>query len=95
MKLFFSFGRSSLRNNLQDAINNFVDKILVQYGQEKNEHIVTIKFKLPLVKDKIDHKDPDDKGKGYSIKKGKEKLVGSVIPTPRGKKVPSYQTILL
>lgn len=59
---------------------------MVQYDQEKNEHIVTIKFKLPLVKDKIDYKDPDDKGKGYSIKKGKEKLVGSVIPTPRGKK---------
>lgn len=59
---------------------------MVQYDQEKNEHIVTIKFKLPVVKDKIDYKDPDDKGKGYSIKKGKEKLVGSVIPTPRGKK---------
>ena len=43
-------------------------------------------MQLPLVKDKIDYKDPDDKGKGYSIEKGKEKLVGSVIPTPRGKK---------
>ena len=72
------------KEELQDPINNFVDKILVQYDQDKNEHIVTIKFKLPLVKDKIDYKDPDDKGKGYSIKKGKEKLVESVIPTPRG-----------
>ena len=62
------------KEELQDALNKFVDKVLVRYDQEKNEHIVTIKFKLPLVKDKLKYKDPDDKGKGYSVKKGKKDL---------------------
>ena len=66
------------KEELQDALNKFVDKVLVRYDQEKNEHIVTIKFKLPLVKDKIDYKDPDDKSKGYSVKKGNMDLEGKL-----------------
>ena len=33
-----------------------------------------IKFKLPLVNDKIKYKDPKDKGKGYQVSKGKDEV---------------------
>ena len=71
------------KEELQDALNKFVDSVLVRFDQEKNEHIVTIKFKLPLVKDKLDYKDPDDKGQGYKVGKGKEELKGN-LPISKG-----------
>ena len=80
------------KEELQDALNKFVDKVLVGYDQEKNEHIVTIKFKLPLVKDKIDYKDPDDKSKGYSVKKGNMDLEGKLPSVKKGR--PSKNTHL-
>jgi len=51
---------------------------LVRFDHEKNGHIVNIKFKLPLVKDNIKYKNPDDKGKYYTIRKGKEELQGNL-----------------
>ena len=63
-----------------------------RYDQEKNEHIVTIKFKLPLVKDKIDYKDPDDKSKGYSVKKGNMDLEEKPPQVKKGR--PSKNTPL-
>ena len=42
------------KEELQDAINKFVDKILVSWDEEKKEHSINIKFKLPLVDDKFD-----------------------------------------
>ena len=58
---------------MRDAFNQFVDKITVRFDQQKTEHIVTIKFKLRLVDDNLDHKDPDDKSKGYKVGKGNER----------------------
>ena len=63
---------------LQDAIDQFVDKINICFDPDKNEHLITIKFKLPLVKDSLKYKDPDDKSKGYRAKKGKEELSGNI-----------------
>ena len=50
---------------------------------KENEHIINIKFKHPLVKYKIKYKDPDDKGKGYSVRKGKEELQGKISAEKR------------
>ena len=68
---------------LRRILNKFVEKIIVRFDHDKNEHIVNIKFKLPLVKDKFNWKDPDNKGKGYSIRKGKSELE-SKIPIQKG-----------
>jgi DNA invertase Pin-like site-specific DNA recombinase/DNA-binding transcriptional MerR regulator len=62
------------KEELQDALNNFVDKVTIRYDHEKSEHIVSIKFKLPLVNDKIKYKDLKDKGKGYQVSKGKDEV---------------------
>ena len=70
------------KEELQDAINQFVDRINIGFDQEKNEHLITIKFKLPLVKGSLDYKDPDDKSKGYKVKEGKEELKGN-LPIPK------------
>ena len=61
------------------------------------EHLITIKFKLPLVKDSPDYKDPDDKSKGYSVKKGNMDLEGKLPSVKKGRpsKIPTYTIIRL
>ena len=66
------------KEEMQDALNKFVEKILVRFDVGKNEHIITIKFKLPVVDDGIKYNDPDDKSKGYKVKVGKDKLEGAI-----------------
>ena len=60
-----------------------MDKVTIRYDHEKSEHIVSIKFKLPLVNDKIKYKDPKDKGKGYRVSKGKDEIEQN-IPIVKG-----------
>ena len=57
----------------------------MKFDKEKNEHIITIRFKLPLVDDKIDYNDPNNKKKGYKVIKGDTDLQGIVTPVKRGK----------
>ena len=71
------------KEEMQDALNKFVERILVRFDVGKNEHIITIKFKLPLVNDSIKYNDPDDKSAGYKVKTGKDKLEGN-LPVPKG-----------
>ena len=80
------------KEELQDAINRFVDKITVRFDHEKTEHIVTIKFKLPLVDDNFHYKDPDNKSKGYSVTKGNMDLEGKLPSVKKGR--PSKNTHL-
>ena len=80
------------KEELQYALNQFVDKINVTFDSDKNEHIISIKFKLPLVKDKFQYKDPTNKRKGYSIKKGKEEIKGK-IPFQKGGRPPKNASL--
>ena len=66
-------------------MNKFVDGILVRFDVEKNEHIITINFKLPLVDDSIKYNDPDDKGKDYRVKDGGEESKGNLPIQKRGR----------
>ena len=68
---------------LQDALNKFVERILVRFDEDKNSDIITIKLKLLLVNDAIKYDDPNDKGKGYKVKVGKDKLERN-LPVPKG-----------
>jgi len=78
------------KEEMQDALNKFVEKILVRFDVSKNEHIITIKFKLPLVNDAIKYNEPEDKGKGYKVKVGKDILTENLAPTPRGRSAPLH-----
>ena len=40
--------------------------------------MITIRFKLPLVNDRIDYKDPDNKSRGYKVREGKTDLNGTI-----------------
>jgi len=66
------------KEEIQDAINKFVERILLSWDSEKKEHIVTIQFKLPLVNDKIDYHDPNNKSKGYKVVDGKNLLLDNI-----------------
>lgn len=48
----------------------------MRFDHEKTDHIVTIKFKLPLVDDNLDYKKPADKSKSYKVGKGNVELQG-------------------
>ena len=64
-------GNGLIKKEVQDALNKFLDKINASFDTKKTEHIITIKFKLPVVKDKFQYIDRTNKGKGNSIKKVK------------------------
>ena len=46
-----------------------MDQIIVK-SDDKIEHELTIKFKLPYVNDKLIYNDNNDKSKGYILKNG-------------------------
>ena len=70
--LWTQFGLKNFsKEEVQDALNKFLDKINASFDTKKTEHIITIKFKLPVVKDKFQYIDRTNKGKGNSIKKVK------------------------
>jgi len=66
------------KEELQESINQFVEKVYVRFDKEKKEHIITIRFKIPLVDDKIDYNDQDNKKKSYKVKEGKTDLKGNI-----------------
>lgn len=66
------------KEELMESINHFVEKVYVKFDSEKKEHIITIRFKLPLVNDRIDYKDPDNKSRGYKVREGKTDLNGTI-----------------
>ena len=46
-----------------------MNKILVT-NNDVREHELKIEFRLPYVGDKFEYNDPENKSKGYTIKKG-------------------------
>ncbi len=50
-------------------LNTILEKIIVK-SEDKIEHELTIKFKLPYVNDKMVYRDNNDKSKGYTLKDG-------------------------
>ena len=81
------------KEELQDALNKFVDKILIGFDHEKNEHIINIKFKIPLVNDGIKFNDADDLSKGYKVKVGKDELRGRMGISKGGRPRKTGRTI--
>ena len=53
-------------------------KFLVGWDADKQEHITNIRFKLPLVDDKFDYNDPNNKSKGYKVTEGKSDILGKI-----------------
>ena len=66
-------------------MKKFDDCVLFKFEQEKNQHIVSIKFTFPLVRDKLDYKDPDDKGQKHKVEKGKKELKESLLISKGGR----------
>jgi len=81
----------------KDYLTGILDRIEVQYDSDKKEHILDIKFKLPLVGDGIEYQDKKNKKKGYRVVEG-DPVTGVKIPLRdhSGKsKVPPNETIQL
>jgi len=79
----------------KDYLTGILDRIEVQYDSDKKEHILDIKFKLPLVGDGIEYQDKKNKKKGYRVVEG-DPVTGVKIPLRdhTGKsKVPPNETI--
>ena len=56
--------------------NSYHFSNLIGFDHQKNEHIIIIKFKIPIVNDGIKFNDADDLSKGYKVKVGKDELEG-------------------
>ena len=79
----------------KEYLMGILDRIEVQYDSDKKEHILDIKFKLPLVGDSVEYQDIKNKKKGYRVVDG-DPVAGVKIPLRdhTGKsKVPPNETI--
>lgn len=77
-------------------IDYFIDKIVIDYNKDTNQHIIDINYKYPIVKDGLVRKGGklnwDEWGNGYKIKKGEE--VYSISSTDFFVTQKNYQTLL-
>ena len=70
------------KEDKREFLRGLVDKVIVhsELGLDRNEkefqvgHSFDIKFKMPIVNDKLIWNDNENKKKGYEIKKGKKVL---------------------
>ena len=70
------------KENKQEFLRGLVDIVIVhsELGLDRNEkevqvgHSFDIKFKMPIVNDKLIYNDEENKTKGYEVKKGKKVL---------------------
>ena len=63
----------------KEYLMGILDRIEVQYDSDKKEHILDIKFKLPLVGDSIEYQDIKNKKIGYRVVDG-DPVAGVKIP---------------
>jgi DNA invertase Pin-like site-specific DNA recombinase len=53
-------------------LEGLVTQIKVKYLEAKNSHELALQFNLPIVEDGVNWRDPIDKRKGYTLRKGKK-----------------------
>ena len=51
-------------------IEGLVDRLVVKLDDETNEHLVEVRFQLPIVKDQLVYRDETEKFMGYDIEEG-------------------------
>ena len=51
-------------------LTGLIEKIKVNYDKQKNEHELTIQFKLPIVNDSLKWRDGSNKKLGYDLDGG-------------------------
>ena len=86
---------SLLETEGKEYLMGILDRIEVQYNFNKKEHILDIKFKLPLVGNSIEYQDIKNKKKGYLVVDG-DPVPGVKIPLQNHtekSKVPPNRTI--
>ena len=66
--------------------SKLVNKFLVSWDADKQEHITNIRFKLPLVDDKFVYNDLNNKSKGYKVLLLDSPIIGHLIQKLEGKK---------
>jgi len=78
-------------------LDGIIDKILVRYDRELNEHHLKISFVMPLIDDGIKYRS-DDKSDGYDLVDGETDTVIGFQPQKGGRKgkntpLPNYSTV--
>lgn len=56
----------------RDYVASIVERIHVKWLQEPRQHELTITFKLPIVRDRIEWKNPKQKSQGYTLVEGQK-----------------------
>ena len=84
---------SEKENDKRQWLNGLLEKVIVHVvdGQDRNGnwvqvgHKFEVIFKLPVVKDKFNWTNPDDKRLGYEIKEGRKKLTTDTVNLQKGR----------
>lgn len=62
----------------KDYLEGIVDRINVFLDKETLDHYLDIHFRLPLVNDGIEYKDPENKSSGYTVVEGKKTATSTI-----------------
>jgi len=62
----------------KEYLEGIVDRIDVSLDKETLDHHLDITFRLPLVNDGIEYRDPDDKSSGYSVVEGERTAITTI-----------------
>ena len=58
----------------KEYLEGLIDKIVVNFDKDTNEHSLDFRFKLALVNDGIEYKNATDKSVGYDIVEGEKSV---------------------
>jgi hypothetical protein len=64
-------------------LGGLLREIKVKYLESKNLHELTLQFNLPIVDDGVNWNDPNDKKKGYTLRRGKKQTKVQLLGVER------------
>jgi hypothetical protein len=68
----------------REFLSRLIDKILVFFDKDKNEHSLQIEFSVPIVSDQLVYNNPDRRSDGWTIKDGERILNVDKLPISKG-----------
>ena len=68
----------------REFLSQLIDKVLVFYDKDKNEHSLQIEFSVPIVSDQLIYNNPDKRSEGWTIQDGERTHNIDRLPISKG-----------
>jgi hypothetical protein len=68
----------------REFLNGVVDRIVVHFDNESNQHSLEIDFNLPIVSDSLNYNNPERHSEGWSVEDGHNRYLVERLPVSKG-----------